>query len=47
MLNRPEDDDVRWLETFVAVLVATTVALGMAAPVLSVTVPVMVPAPAV
>jgi hypothetical protein len=47
MLNRPEDDDVLWLETFVAVLVATTVALGIAAPVESVTVPVMAPAPAV
>ena len=47
MLKRPEEDEVRWVVTLVAVLVATTVALGIAAPVESVTVPVMAPAPAV
>src|ERR1700716_3050399 len=41
MVYRPEDEEVRWVELPVAMLVAATVALGMAAPVLSVTVPVI------
>src|ERR1700709_742440 len=38
MVYRPEDEDVRWVELPVPMLVAMTVALGMAAPVESVTV---------
>jgi hypothetical protein len=47
MLKRPEEDVVRWEATLVALLVAVTIALGTAAPVESVTVPVRVPSPAV
>ena len=43
MVKEPEEDEVRSVATLVAILVAMTVASGMTAPVLSVTVPVMVP----
>ena len=47
MVNKPADDDVRTVAIFVATLVAITVAFGTVAPVLSVTVPEIVPSPAV
>jgi hypothetical protein len=47
MLNAPADVVVRVVDTFVAALVAVTVAPAITAPELSVTVPVMVPSPAV
>jgi len=47
MVYKPAEEDVRWVATFVATLVAVTVALGTTAPLLSVTVPEMVPSPAV
>jgi hypothetical protein len=43
----PEDVDVRVVDIFVAALMAVTVAPAITAPELSVTVPVMVPSPAV
>src|ERR1039458_2893684 len=47
MVYAPAPEVVRVVDTLVATFVAVTVALGIAAPVLSVTVPVMVPSPAV
>jgi hypothetical protein len=47
MVYKPADDDVRAVATFVATFVAMTVAFGTTAPVLSLTVPEMVPSPAV
>jgi hypothetical protein len=47
MVNKPEDDEVRTLGTLVAMFIAVTWAFGITAPVLSVTVPEIVPSPAV
>jgi hypothetical protein len=47
MVNKPAEDEARSVETFVAVFVAITLAPGTTAPLLSVTVPEMVPSPAV
>jgi hypothetical protein len=46
-VNKPEEDEARTVDTFVAVFIAVTCAFGIAAPVLSVTVPEIVPSPAV
>lgn len=45
MLNRPADDEVRSVVILVATFVAVTLAFGIAPPVLSVTVPAIVPSP--
>jgi hypothetical protein len=47
MVNKPAEVEVRSVVTFVAAFVAITFAPGTTAPVLSVTVPEMVPSPAV
>jgi hypothetical protein len=47
MVNKPEEDEVRTVGTLVAVSIAVTWAFGIEAPVLSVTVPEIVPSPAV
>ena len=47
MVNNPEEEEVRTVGTLLAKLTAFTWAFGTAAPVLSVTVPEIVPSPAV